>query len=350
MFLYDKEVVRQDMDELVSREYVPYEMLRDKTVLVTGATGMLAYYFTMALMHLNLTKDYNIKVVALVRNAKKAEAKFAGFLSHPCFEILSQDVCAPINYDGDIDYIFHAAGACSPYFIKHDPTGIISANTTGTVNVLELAKEKKVTNVIYPSTREIYGKVEGVEFIKETDMGVFDPLEARSCYPESKRIAETILRSYNVQFGVPFTVLRIAHSYGPGMIIESDGRVMSDFISDAVNSRDIILKSEGLALRAFCYVTDAVAAIFLAMLKGECCEAYNLANETEPTPIRDVAQMLTELFPERNIKVIFDIAQNSGAYCNYARVGLDTGKLEALGWKPEVKLRDGLRRTVVSFD
>lgn len=350
MFLYDKEVVRQDMEELVSREYVPYEMLRDKTVLITGATGMLAYYFTMALMHLNLTKDYNIKVVALVRNRKKAEAKFAGFLEDSRFEIMAQDVCEPMSYEGNIDYIFHAAGACSPYFIKHDPTGIISANTTGTVNVLELAREKKVTNIIYPSTREIYGKVEGVEFIKETDMGIFDPLEARSCYPESKRIAETILRSYNVQYGVPFTVLRIAHSYGPGMIIDSDGRVMSDFISDAVNCRNIILKSEGLALRAFCYVTDAVAAIFLAMLKGGIGEAYNLANETEPTPIRDVAQMLADLFPERNIKVIFDIADNSGAYCNYARVGLDTAKLEALGWTPQVKLRDGLKRTVVSFD
>ena len=105
MFLYNKEVVFQDMEELVSREYVPYEMLRDKTVLITGATGMLAYYFTMALMHLNLTKDYNIKVVALVRNAKKAEAKFAGFLEDSRFEILAQDVCAPIKYDGAVDYI-----------------------------------------------------------------------------------------------------------------------------------------------------------------------------------------------------------------------------------------------------
>ncbi len=350
MFLYDKDVVRQDMEELISRDFVPYEMLRDKTVLITGATGMLAYYFTMALMHLNITRDYNIRVLALVRNLKKAQAKFAGFLEDENFEIIAQDVCEPIHYDGNIDYIFHAAGACSPYFIKHNPTGIIAANTTGTVNVLELAREKNVTNIIYPSTREIYGKVEGVEFIKETDMGIFDPLEARSCYPESKRIAETILRSYNVQYGIPFTVLRIAHSYGPGMIIESDGRVMSDFISDAVNGRDIILKSEGLALRAFCYVTDAVAAIFLAMLMGECCEAYNLANETEPTPIRDVAQMLVDLFPERNIKAIFDIAENTGAYCNYARVGLDTAKLEALGWAPQVKLIDGLKRTVISFD
>lgn len=350
MFLYNKSVVREDMNDLVSRDYIPFEDLRGKTVLVTGATGMLAYYFTLGLMHLNLEKDYDIRVIALVRNRKKAEAKFEGFLSDSRFEILAQDVCEKIEIEGNVDYIFHAAGAASPYFIKNDPTGIIAANTEGTVNVLELAREKKVTNIVYPSTREIYGKVEGVEFIKESDMGVFDPLDARSCYPESKRIAETILKSYLVQYGVPFTVLRIAHSFGPGMIIESDGRVMADFISDAVHSRNIVLKSEGLAERAFCYVTDAVAAIFTAMLKGECGEAYNLANETEPTAIRDVAQMLSDLFPERNIKVIFEIAKDNSGYCNYTRVGLDTEKLEALGWKPQVKLIDGLKKTVVSFD
>ncbi len=350
MFLYNKPLVKEDMSELTSREYIPFEMLRNKTVLVTGATGMLAYYFTLALMHLNIEKDYDIRVIALVRNKAKAEKKFEGFLSDSRFEILAQDVCDELSIEGDVDYIFHAAGAASPYFIKNDPTGIIAANTKGTVNILNLAKEKKVTNVIYPSTREIYGKVEGVQFIKETDMGVFDPLEARSCYPESKRMAETILRSYNVQYGVPFTVLRIAHSYGPGMIIESDGRVMADFISDVVNKRNIVLKSEGLAERAFCYVTDAVAAIFVAMLKGGCGEAYNLANETEPTPIRDVAKMLAEMFPERNIKVIFEIEGDTSGYCNYARVGLDTTKLESLGWKPEVKLAEGLKKTVLSFD
>lgn len=349
MFLYKKDVVLRDMEELTSRSYIPFENLKGKSVLVTGATGMLAYYFTMALMHLNIEKNYDIRVIALVRNKEKAQKKFEGFLTDSRFEILAQDVCEEIKIDGAVDYIFHAAGAASPYFIKNDPTGIIAANTEGTVNVLELAREKKA-QVVYPSTREIYGKVEGVEFIKETDMGVFDPLEARSCYPESKRIAETILKSYQVQYGVPFTVLRIAHSFGPGMIINNDGRVMADFISDAVNSRNIVLKSEGLALRAFCYVTDAVAAIFAVMLKGQCGEAYNLANETEPTPIRDVALTLSELFPERNIEVVFEISTDTSGYCNYTRVGLDTAKLEALGWKPEVKLRDGLKRTVVSFD
>lgn len=349
MFLYNKAVVKADLDELISRD-IPFENLKGKTVLVTGATGMLAYYFTLTLMHLNREKNYGIKVLALVRSKNKAEAKFEGFLNDENFVILAQDVCTPINYEGDIHYIFHAAGAASPYFIKNDPTGIIAANTQGTVNILELAKKCNTENVVYPSTREVYGKVDDVDFVKESDMGTFDPLDARSCYPESKRMAETILKSYMVQFGVPFTVLRIAHSYGPGMIIGNDGRVMSDFITNAVNSEDIVMKSDGLAERAFCYVSDAVAAIFLVMLKGEKGEAYNLANETEPMAIRDVAKLISALFPERNINVVYQESTDTSSYCNYARKGLNTEKLEALGWKPTVKLKDGLKSTVLSFD
>lgn len=349
MFIYEKSVVKADMDDLISRD-IPFEMLKGKTVLVTGATGMLAYYFTLGLMHLNIEKNYGIKVLALVRSKAKAEAKFAGFLNDENFVILAQDVCTPIDYEGDIHYIFHAAGAASPYFIKNDPTGIIAANTQGTVNILELARRSGTENVVYPSTREVYGKVDDVDFVKESDMGTFDPLDARSCYPESKRMAETILKSYMVQYGVNFTVLRIAHSYGPGMIIGNDGRVMSDFITNAVNSEDIVMKSDGLAERAFCYVTDAVAAIFLVMLKGEKGEAYNLANETEPMAIRDVAKLISSLFPERNINVVYQESTDTSSYCNYARKGLNTEKLEALGWKPRVLLKDGLKSTVLSFD
>lgn len=348
MFLYKNKEFFADIDELTSRD-IPFEKLNNKTVMITGANGMLAYCFTLALMHLNIEKGYNIKVVALVRNVQKAKKKFEGFLSDGRFVLLGQDICTPIDYYGDVNYIFHAAGNASPYFIKNDPVGIIAANTQGTVNVLEFARNKSIENIVFASTREVYGKVDGVEFISEDDMGVFDPLDARSCYPESKRMAETIFRSYNIQYGVPFTVTRIAHSYGPGMIIGNDGRVMADFISDTVAGRNIILKSDGLAERAFCYVTDAVAGIFLVMLKGEIGEAYNIANETEPMAIRNVAIMLSELFPEKGINVAYKHTDDS-SYCKYARVGLSTAKIEALGWQPKIKLIDGLRKTVLSFN
>lgn len=134
------------------------------------------------------------------------------------------------------------------------------------------------------------------------------------------------------------------------MIIENDGRVMSDFICDTVHRRNIILKSEGLAERAFCYITDAVSALFIILLKGEAAEAYNVANETEPTPIKDAAQKLVELFPGNDRKVIFEISKDTSGYCAYKRVGLDTEKLEKLGWKVAVTLEEGMKNTVLSFE
>ena len=134
------------------------------------------------------------------------------------------------------------------------------------------------------------------------------------------------------------------------MSIDSDGRVMSDFISDVVNGRNIILKSTGYAERAFCYITDAVAGMLFALLKGNVGEAYNIANEKEPLPIRNVAEMLTELFPERGLKVVFDIPETmSEGYSKMGRIRLNTEKLESLGWECDVSLREGLIRTVKSF-
>ena len=137
--------------------------------------------------------------------------------------------------------------------------------------------------------------------------------------------------------------------YGPGMDIDHDGRVMSDFISDIVNNRDIVLKSDGSAERAFCYLSDAVRAIFLTMLKDTGFEVYNIANETEPMLIRDVAKLLVSIKQEKNLKVVYQISDDTSGYCSFQRVGLDTGKLEALGWKPLVSLETGLQQTVDSY-
>ncbi len=347
--LYLNKYVTEDMEDIIVRDYIPFDKLFHKTVLITGANGMLAYYFTCVLMHLNKTKNAGIKVVALVRSYNKAKEKFKGFLDDVNFVLINQDVCEPIGFDGKVDYILHAAGSASPKFIKSDPVGIINANTKGTESVLEFARKKGVTNILYTSTREVYGEICGKEWIEETDMGTTDTLEARSCYPESKRMAEQIFKSYSIQYNVPFTLVRIAHSYGPGMDINNDGRVMSDFISDTVNNRNIVLKSDGTAVRAFCYVADAVSAMFAVMLKGENGNAYNISNEEEPIMIRDAAKMLAELFPEKNISVMFEKSADTSGYCNYARVGLSTKKLRELGWTPKVTLKDGLFRTVSSF-
>lgn len=344
-------IIKSDMERIISEcSYI--DEFQNKTILITGATGLIARNLTYFFLHLNKIHNTNTKVLALVRNLEKAKTAFKDYLDDVNLEFLNQDVCEPIDYEGNVDYIFHAAGSASATAIKTNPVGIIKANTIGTMNILEFARSKNIKNVVFPSTREIYGKVIDVDKITEDVQGTINPLEERNCYPESKRLAEAMFVSYHKQYGVPFTILRIAHTYGPAMEINQDGRVMADFIGAVVNNKNIVLNSDGTAIRSFCYVTDTVEAILKVMINGEIGSAYNLANETEPYMIRDVAQILVDSYPEKGLKVEFSNPSDEvkKGYVSYKIVKLDTSKLENLGWSPKVKLEDGLKRTISYFE
>ena len=250
---------------------------------------------------------------------------------------------SPTAYEGKADYVFHLAGNASPYFINSDPVGIMKCNLLGTINVLEYARDCQTKKVIFASTREVYGKNEEAELLDEQAYGTLDPLDDRSCYPESKRAAETLLKNYFLQYGVNFNAIRIAHSYGPTMKLENDGRVMADLMGDVVAGRDIVLKSSGEAIRAFLYVTDAVVGMFTVLFYGEPAKAYNLANETEPVSIKDLAHMLAALRADKKIQVVISEGGQKG-YCAYRRTALDTSALEQLGWSPQISLHEALPR------
>lgn len=343
---YNNEVVQEDLVYLYHSS-IQWNKLKNKTVLITGATGMLARYFSFMLKYLNEKKGFNITILLLARSKDKLFHIFGKEDKNTVFFI--QDVCEKITYDGDIDFVLHAAGNASPYYIKNDPVGIVKANIQGTLNVLDLVKDKKLTKLIYTSTREIYGEIKDQERISEDNLGLFDHLDNRACYPESKKMAETILKSYKLQYHISFNTLRIAHTYGPGMRIENDGRVMSDLIGDAVNSRDIILKSDGSALRSFCYITDAIEAMFLIMLKVEYSEAYNIANEDDEISIFKLSNLISNISASKINVIRKENNEQENLYCKYKRVGLSTSKVRKLGWKPKVSLEDGIEKTLRSF-
>ena len=343
--LYDYPTVQSDMDELTNCIGDDLSVLDGKTVLVTGANGMLARYLVYLLMYWNESRSGSIRVLALVRSGRRGEESFGAFAGSPFFRLVVQDVCDPIEMGEQVDFAIHAASSASPKYIKADPVGIIRANVEGTRNVLELARRNPECRVLFTSTREVYGEVSGRDLIRETDMGVLDPLDSRSCYPESKRMGEQLCRAYAAQYGVNFVVARIAHAYGPGMSVDGDGRVMADFVSDAVFGRDIVMNSDGSAVRAFLYITDAVAALLHILVAGKTGEAYNVANETEPVTVRDLAEVVARA-AGRGCRVVCRPVTDRSAYVAWRRVGLDTSRLEDLGWEPRVDLDMGVRRTL----
>lgn len=341
MLRYNDELVQEDLGKIV--EDGGLEKLRGKAILITGAGGMLAAYYMATLMYLNDVYGYKIKIYALVRSPEKLK-EMADFEKRGDVKLVIQDVREPILIEEKIDYILHAASAADPGTLTKAPVAVIEANTLGTRNVLEFAK-KSGAKVIFTSTREVYGGVSGVEKIRETDMGALFPTEVRSCYPESKRLAENLIVSYAYQYGIKYEIARLAHAYGPGMKIFGDGRIMADLIGSAVEKRKIVLKSSGEDLRAFCYAADAVRALLLITVSDEENQVYNVANETEEISILALAKEMAGWY---GLEVETGAGDKSGgaAYVNFKRTPLDTEKIKKLGWRPKYSLEEGIKRTV----
>ncbi|MDN3207600.1 NAD-dependent epimerase/dehydratase family protein [Pediococcus pentosaceus] len=322
----------------------------NKRILITGATGMIASYITALFIYLNEYKNANIDLYMLYRNKSKLVSKFGeAVLKNKKLHLVEQNINNSIMVDEDVDIIIHAASNASAYSMVHDPIEIFDANIIGTRNVLEFAKEHKVQHVHFLSTREIYGATDGKDSINETSYGTLIPEDVRNAYPISKKAAENLLALYSAKFNINYTISRIAHCYGPGMLIKNDGRIMSDLIGDVVAKRNITLKSKGESKRAFIYVTDVVEAVLKIISKGNIRNAYNVANETEELTIYSLATMLTKLFGERSASVKIDIQGNTGGYLKTKRVPLNVEKLNRLDWKPRIELRKGLMKTVDSF-
>jgi nucleoside-diphosphate-sugar epimerase len=348
--MHPNKIIREDLRQIAASG-IDWQPLEGKTILITGATGFLPAYMVETLLHLAQEGIVrHVKVLALIRNREKAERRFAHLLLDAHLQFIVQDVCLPIQVDEPVHFIVHAASQASPKYYGVNPVGTLNANVSGTLNLCELARKNPVQSFLYFSSGEIYGEVdEHLAEVTELDYGYLDPMNVRSCYGESKRMGETICVSYLHQHGVPARVVRPAHTYGPGMEL-NDGRVFADFVRNVVNGEDIMMNSDGSALRSFCYLSDATTAFFKALINGSSGEAYNVANPACEISIRGLAEKLVALFPEKRLKVVRGERTDSNYIASKnTRYFASIKKMQALGWNPTVTIEDGFRKTILSY-
>lgn len=343
-------IIEQDLKTIVSSS-VPWNRLYGKTVLISGANGFVPAYMLETLLYLNETADADIHVVALVRNYEKAMRRLGHFTGRKDLTMVVQDVRDPYGGPRSVDFIVHAASQASPKFFGSDPVGTFETNVIGTQRMLQLAKNAQSEGFLFFSSGEAYGRTENPSVpITETSFGFLDPIDLRSCYGEGKRAGETLCACWHAQFGVPARIVRLSHTYGPGMDL-GDGRVFADFVADIVARRDIVLKSDGSAKRPFCYLSDATVAFFKILLEGNSGEAYNVGSDTECS-ILELAEMLCRLFPERKCRVIRQERKTGDPYIVSPVIGghFDLSKIRSLGWKPVTNIKEGFARTIKSYE
>jgi len=353
---FRRSIVTEDLDRILAQT-LPWEMFSGSVVLVSGASGLLPGYCCEVLLRLNELGRLAapVKVVAFSRRLEVLTERFSYYAGRPDLILLTCDVAAgPPAWAGEADFIIHGASPASPAAMAADPLGTFEANVGGTRNMLELAQTRQTQKFLFLSSGAVYGQLPlEIQSVKETDFGALDPLSLRSAYEEGKRAGETLCRLYTDKFGFSIAAARISHTYGPGLRAD-DGRSFADFITAAAERRPLILNSDGSAIRYFCYLSDTVAGLFTVLLRGETGEAYNVGSETEYCSILELAQLIVNLFPERGLELI----QNAGtadsrvksATSTQRPVPLNTAKLKSLGWREQVKLPDGLRRSVLSYD
>ncbi len=342
----NSELYKQDI--MAGMELIQLDKLTGSKFLITGATGMIASVIIDILMYYNNTiidSSKGIQIIAISRNEAKARERFAAYWDSGFFTYLSRDISQPLPELGDVDYILHAASNTHPRAYATDPIGTITANVTGTYELLSYAAEHHCRRFLCFSSVEIYGENrKDVDKFDESYLGYIDCNTVRAGYPESKRLSESLCNAFATQKGQDFVIGRFSRVYGPTMGQE-DSKAIAQFIRRAAAGEDIVLKSEGNQLYSYTYVVDAAVAALYLLLYGKSGEAYNVADEKSEITLKELAQILADAAGSKVIFELPDAVERAG-YSTATKALLDTGKITALGWRASTPIKEGLEKTV----
>lgn len=347
---YPKDPVCQRELEQIAASALDWSAFTGKTVLVTGATGLVGSYLVRALAAVNRIHGCQMRVVGMVRNAEKARGIYGPLLERGDVSLLVGDVRDPIQYDGAVDYIIHGASVTASKEMVTRPVETIATAIGGTEEILKFAVAKEVTSMVYISSMEMYGTPDPtLERVTEGDYGLVDVLKVRSCYPEGKRMCECLCAAYAHEYQVPVKIARLAQTFGAG-VSTKESRVFAQFARSLLKGEDIVLHTEGKSYGNYCATCDCVRGLLTILLRGANGEAYNVANEKTNIQIRDMAQMIADQ-SGGTIQVRFDIPEDALTY-GYApdvKMRLSGDKLRGLGWEPELDLPEMYQQLMASW-
>lgn len=344
-----QEILKKDFESILQNNNWHLDTFREKAFFITGATGLIGKNLVFYLLFLNQKYSLGIKICILARNLEKAYATFGKDICEKELVCVVSDVSGDLmakTMDEDFDYIIHAASETSSRKFVEEPVETIITAIDGTVNVLALAKEKHVKGMVYLSSMEVYGISTEDSLIKENDIGYLNPLEVRSSYSESKKMAENICVSFASEYDVPAKIVRLAQTFGPGVAYD-DGRVFAQFARCAIERKNIVLQTKGETKRTYLYTADAVSAILTVLIKGENKQAYNVANMDTYCSIREMADLVAGRIAGGQIEVEVNLPKVPNPMYNpFQKLFLDTEKIQALGWKPVTDLENMYRKMI----
>ena len=341
-------IISEDAD-IIAKADIDWKKMAGKTVLIAGATGYVPQNFVHGFLRSNDLYHEGIKVIALCRSEMRAKERFGEYFGREDFKLLLQDVCEPLVYEGQLDFIIHAASPAGIRDRYKDYLGTWQANVVGSSNLLEAAKKHKASFLLVSSV-DVYGKMGHNERLEEDMTGLLEPLEPRNIYSNAKRASETMCMAY-AQIGVGTKIVRPFQILGSGISLD-DGRLHADFIKQMLQGDSIVLKGDGTPKRTFMYVTDAIIGMLTVMLEGKIGEVYNLVWEENEATVFELAQMMARQVEGRKISIEYNLEARKHDPAVTKVINSVCGssvKLQSIGWRAKVSLPEACRRMMVYY-
>jgi len=325
--------------------------LKNKTILISGATGLVGGALCRTLLYLSRTQALDIKLLLPVRSMESAKTDLYGVLDRREVLAFECDLKTKIDYDGGIDYIVHAASPTASKEFTARPASVLTDTLLANMALLELAKENQPAMYIYVSSMEAFGVTEKSEHaLSESEIGKVDLSSVRSCYPEGKRVNELMTLCTAKEYGINALSVRLAQTFAAG-VRKSENRVFAQFIRSALAGEELVLHTKGMSVGNYLHLADCAGALITLLKNGTSGETYTAVGDNCSLRIRELAQCVSDTVCGGASKVVFDIPEDIARlpYAPDTEMRLSNAKLKATGWQPAFGIKDAILSLAKDF-